>query len=130
MNDTQPTESDLQSEYYQFLNQYAHAYWQVHPYLSLTICSFGILTNMVNIHILGKKKMQSPINCILTGIAVFDIITMVDYVPYVVHFYLRTGLGNYLYIYIGTGLLCINVLLPWLCFAYMFLGLPFSQYPV
>ena len=82
------------SAMYQFLETYALGYWHVHPYLSLIICTFGITTNIVNIVILTRKKMLNSINCVLTGIAVSDIITMVDYIPYVVHFYLMTDIGD------------------------------------
>ncbi|KAL4220992.1 hypothetical protein ACF0H5_019256 [Mactra antiquata] len=76
------------------LNSYALAFWSVHPYITLVICAFGIPTNIVNIVILNQKKMRSSINCILTAIAVSDIITMADYVPYTVFFYIITGLSS------------------------------------
>lgn len=89
-----PDGPEVKSRLYQNLESYAHAYWCIHPYISLIICSFGIITNMVNIAILCRKKMVNSINCILTGIAISDIVTMMDYVPYAVHFYLLTGLGK------------------------------------
>ena len=38
--------------------------------------------------------MLNSINIVLTGIAISDIITMVDYIPYVVHFYVMTDIGD------------------------------------
>ena len=83
------------SQAYKNIEAYALAYWNVHPYLSLVICTFGISTNVVNIVILTRQKMLNSINCVLTGIALSDIITMLDYIPYAVHFYLVTELGKY-----------------------------------
>ena len=83
------------SQAYKNLEAYALAYWNIHPYLSLVICTFGISTNVVNIVILTRQKMLNSINCVLTGIALSDIITMLDYIPYAVHFYLVTELGKH-----------------------------------
>lgn len=91
---TVPDYGPVKSQSYQNLNNYAHAYWEIHPYLSLIICVFGISTNLVNVFILCQDKMRNSINCILTGIAVSDIMTMLDYIPFAVQFYLLTGLGK------------------------------------
>lgn len=86
------------SAMYRNLESYALAYWHIHPYISLVMCTFGISTNIVNIAILCQKKMRNTINCVLTGIAISDIITMLDYAPYAMHFYLLTDLSKYLYL--------------------------------
>lgn len=70
------------------LQEFAHRYWSIHGYLSLVVCTFGILTNIVNIIILTEKSMRTSINCILTGIAISDILTMTSYVPFAIHFYI------------------------------------------
>ena len=93
-DETIPGTEATKSIMYQNLETYALGYWHVHPFLSLLICTFGISTNLVNIVILTRKKMLNSINCVLTGIAISDIITMVDYIPYVVHFYLMTDIGD------------------------------------
>lgn len=77
---------------YAGLEAYAHWYWHIHGYVSLVICTFGIPTNIVNVIILTRKSMRTPINCILTGIAVSDILTMLSYMPFAVHFYIMFGL--------------------------------------
>ncbi|KAK3594158.1 hypothetical protein CHS0354_026570, partial [Potamilus streckersoni] len=103
MNDTnQTSEADtnergvagVNSQAYVNLEAYAYWYWEVHPYLSLIVCTFGIATNIANIIILTRKKMLSSINTILTGIAISDIITMVEYIPYALHFYILTDIGD------------------------------------
>lgn len=92
----------VKSQMYQNLENYGHAYWNIHPYLSLIICVFGVSTNLVNVFILCQDKMRNSINCILTGIAVSDIMTMLDYIPFAVQFYLLTGISKYLYVLWGV----------------------------
>ncbi|KAH3783675.1 hypothetical protein DPMN_161618 [Dreissena polymorpha] len=69
------------------LDRYSEAYSMVHGYVSLVICAIGIPLNLLNIVVLTRKNMQTPINCMLTWLAVFDMATMVSYVPFAVHFY-------------------------------------------
>lgn len=69
------------------LDAFSIWYSQWHGYISLLICSFGIPLNIFNITVLTQKKMQTPINCILTWLAVSDIATMASYVPFAIHFY-------------------------------------------
>ncbi|XP_045163841.1 G-protein coupled receptor dmsr-1-like [Mercenaria mercenaria] len=102
MNNSSSGSDGLRSTMYQNLEAYALAYWYMHPYISLIICTFGISTNIVNIAILCQKKMINSINCILTGIAISDILTMLDYVPYAMHFYLLTDLHDTLRRYTYT----------------------------
>lgn len=59
----------------------------IHGYASLIVCLFGIPTNIFNITVLARKDMRSPTNALLTWLAVSDILTMVPYVPFVIHFY-------------------------------------------
>ena len=67
-------------------------YQPVHGYLSLIVCVFGTLTNLLNIIVLTHKDLRgNPINLILTGIAVADILVMAEYIPFSFHLYLLTG---------------------------------------
>ena len=67
-------------------------YQPVHRYLSLVVCTFGIITNVFNIIVLTHKDQRdNPINLILTGIAVSDLLVMAEYVPFSVHLYLLQG---------------------------------------
>ncbi|KAH9492507.1 hypothetical protein Btru_026022 [Bulinus truncatus] len=65
-------------------------YGSVHGIVSLVVCTFGIPMNVLNISVLTRQHMRTPVNCILTWLAVFDLLTMVSYVPFVVHFYCLT----------------------------------------
>lgn len=62
-------------------------YGQWHGYISLVVCFFGLPLNVINISVLTRKHLQTPINCILTWLAVSDMLTMVSYVPFAIHFY-------------------------------------------
>ncbi|ESO11149.1 hypothetical protein HELRODRAFT_194885 [Helobdella robusta] len=46
------------------------------------VCSFGITANILNIIVLTRKNMKSATNSILTGLAVFDELTMLAYFPF------------------------------------------------
>ncbi|XP_071146993.1 G-protein coupled receptor dmsr-1-like [Mytilus edulis] len=73
------------------LTTFSLAYGKSHGYVSLLVCFFGIPTNIINITVLTRKHMQTSINLILTWMAVSDMLTMVTYVPFVVHFYIQYG---------------------------------------
>lgn len=72
------------------LQRFGVAYQSVHGYLSLTVCSFGILSNALNIIVLTRRSMSNATNCLLTALAVTDLLTMVVYVPYAGYFYCLT----------------------------------------
>ena len=71
------------------LHNFSAMYGNWHGYITLTICAIGIPLNLVNVTVLTRKNMQTPINCILTWLAVSDIATMVSYIPFSVHFYIE-----------------------------------------
>ncbi|XP_052081728.1 G-protein coupled receptor dmsr-1-like [Mytilus californianus] len=73
------------------LTTFSLAYGKIHGYVSLLVCFFGIPTNIINITVLTRKHMQTSINLILTWMAVSDMLTMVTYVPFAVHFYIQYG---------------------------------------
>ncbi|ESO85162.1 hypothetical protein LOTGIDRAFT_94839, partial [Lottia gigantea] len=58
-----------------------------HGYASIIVCIFGISTNIFNISVLTRKDMRTPTNILLTWLAVADILTMVPYIPFAIHFY-------------------------------------------
>ncbi|VVC31954.1 7TM GPCR, serpentine receptor class w (Srw),G protein-coupled receptor, rhodopsin-like,GPCR, rhodopsin- [Cinara cedri] len=64
-------------------------YFHYHGYASLLVCAFGSVANVLNIAVLTRKEMVSPTNAILTGLAVADLMVMVEYVPFAYHMYLR-----------------------------------------
>lgn len=57
----------------------------VHGYLSLTVCVLGSIANIFNICVLRTKQMRSPTNFILTGLAVADLLVMIQYIPFTIH---------------------------------------------
>lgn len=69
------------------LFQFASWFTGIHGYASLIVCTFGVFTNIFNITILSRDDMRSPTNLMLTWLAVSDILTMVPYIPFAVHFY-------------------------------------------
>ena len=67
-------------------------YEPLHGYLAVIICVLGTIFNMMNILVLTHKDMRTnPINLLLTGIAVADMMVMVEYIPFAVHMYLFQG---------------------------------------
>ncbi|KAM3963000.1 myosuppressin receptor [Aphomia sociella] len=66
-------------------------YVQVHGYIALLICLLGSAANSVNIAVLSRKEMASSTNSILTGLAVADLLVMLDYVPFALHIYTKIG---------------------------------------
>ncbi|KAK2168176.1 hypothetical protein NP493_1238g00000 [Ridgeia piscesae] len=67
------------------------AYRGYHGYLAVTVCVIGILANVCNIVVLTRHNMVSATNCILTGLAISDSLTMVAYLPFALHFYCLYG---------------------------------------
>lgn len=61
------------------------SYKGVHVYLSLVVCSFGCIANSLNVVVLTRHEMRSPTNAILTGLAISDLLVMIDYIPYVLY---------------------------------------------
>lgn len=66
----------------------AEEYSTIHGYISLIVCHFGSVANVINIAVLSRKEMRSPTNAILTGLAIADLLVMLDYIPYACHMYL------------------------------------------
>lgn len=54
----------------------------LHGYLSMAVCVFGIVANVLNIIVLTRRNMVSPTNGILTGLAVADMLVIATYLPY------------------------------------------------
>ncbi|GAB0094563.1 uncharacterized protein DMENIID0001_098800 [Sergentomyia squamirostris] len=64
-------------------------YRSVHGYISLVICIFGTIANILNIIVLTRKEMaKAPINIILKWLAVTDMIVMIEYIPFSTYMYL------------------------------------------
>lgn len=52
------------------------------------MCIFGSIANGLNIAVLTRRDMRSPTNAILTGLAIADLLVMLDYIPYNINEYL------------------------------------------
>ncbi|XP_006623866.1 G-protein coupled receptor dmsr-1-like [Apis laboriosa] len=83
------TDFNTSSNYYvcdlsSFYSYYSH----LHGWISLFVCIFGSIANILNILVLTRREMRSPTNIILMGLAVADLLVMIDYIPYAFHFYL------------------------------------------
>ncbi|XP_078034404.1 G-protein coupled receptor dmsr-1 [Augochlora pura] len=70
------------------LSSFHSHYSQLHGWISLFVCIFGSIANILNILVLTRREMRSPTNIILTGLAVADLLVMIDYIPYSFHLYL------------------------------------------
>ena len=51
----------------------------------MLVCVFGTLFNLANILVLTHRDMRSPVNMILTGIAVADFLVMLEYIPFTIY---------------------------------------------
>ena len=67
-------------------------YLRYHGYLASVVCIFGIIANTLNIIVLTRPNMISSTNCILTGLAVSDGLTMAAYLPFALRFYVLYGI--------------------------------------
>ena len=77
------------------LKDFQHWYSQIHGYTSTVVCVIGIIFNILNILVLTRKNMISSTNCILAGLAVSDMLTMISYIPFAVHYYCIYGHNPY-----------------------------------
>lgn len=67
------------------------AYSRLHGYIALVICIVGSATNSINIAVLSRREMISSTNSILTGLAVADLLVMLEYIPYALHMNIKIG---------------------------------------
>uniref|UniRef100_A0A182PTL8 G-protein coupled receptors family 1 profile domain-containing protein n=1 Tax=Anopheles epiroticus TaxID=199890 RepID=A0A182PTL8_9DIPT len=64
-------------------------YKLLHGYISLVICFFGTIANILNIIVLTRKDMTKvPINRILKWLSVTDMFVMIEYIPFAFYVYL------------------------------------------
>lgn len=81
------------------LQEFAKSYENIHGPLSFLVCVFGSVANILNICVLTTKEMRWPTNLILTGLAIADLLVMLEYIPFTYHRYLndRKFVTNYTY---------------------------------
>jgi hypothetical protein len=78
----------LDNTTYNNLQTLRKGYAEIHGYVSVVVCLFGIVANIANIVVLNKKNMRTSTNVILMWLAVADLCTMVEYVPFALRFYI------------------------------------------
>ncbi|XP_049876949.1 G-protein coupled receptor dmsr-1-like isoform X2 [Pectinophora gossypiella] len=65
------------------------AYNRIHGYVSLLICTIGVIANTMNVAVLTRRDMAAaPINRLLKWLAVADVFVMLEYVPFAIYKYL------------------------------------------
>ncbi len=80
--------------YCNYLRNFSLAYRQIHGYASFFICVVGVISNILNIIVLTRREMAVlPINRILRGLAICDVILMVEYIPFIFFYYIRLAPG-------------------------------------
>lgn len=58
------------------------SFGSIHYRLSLCVCIFGVVTNVLNFIVLTRKELRTHINYILAALAISDFLVMVIYIPY------------------------------------------------
>jgi len=76
---------------YPELEQFFYWYRPYHGYVAVAVCVLGIVANSANMVVLTRPSMRSPINYILSGLALSDWLTMLAYVPFALIFYILYG---------------------------------------
>ncbi|KAJ6644548.1 G-protein coupled receptor dmsr-1 [Pseudolycoriella hygida] len=73
-------------------------YKSFHGYVSLVVCIFGTIANILNIIVLTRKDMsKTPINMILKWLAVADMFVMIEYIPFSYFHYISPEGHRYAY---------------------------------
>lgn len=86
-DETQPICEECDWNIQNYATDYANKY---HAYLALAICIFGTVANFLNVIVLTRKEMAyTPINRILTGLAVADVMVMIEYMFHVYYYHIE-----------------------------------------
>ncbi|GMT09962.1 hypothetical protein PFISCL1PPCAC_1259 [Pristionchus fissidentatus] len=64
------------------------AYDSIHPYISVFLCVTGTIMNIITVAVLTRPTMRSPVNILLSAVAICDIIVMSSVFVFVSHFQL------------------------------------------
>jgi len=70
-------------------------YKLLHGYIALLICLFGTVANILNLVVLTRKEMATPINRMLTALAFADMLVMIEYVPFAFQMYILPKTYSY-----------------------------------
>ena len=70
------------------LQEFRWKYAHIHGYVAVVVCSFGAITNILNIIVLTRKHMLSSTNYILTALAMSDFLVMLTYLITAAYFFI------------------------------------------
>ncbi|XKL63123.1 hypothetical protein PGB90_005487 [Kerria lacca] len=102
-------ENESISCYCSQLRSFSMAYRQIHGYFSFFVCIIGVLSNILNIIVLTRREMVIlPINRILRGLALTDVLLMIEYIPFIFFYYIRV-FPNLVYSYPGAIFIWLHV---------------------
>lgn len=79
--------------------QISDAYGEVHGYASLIVCVIGIVGNVLNFLIFGRKENISPVNIVLRGLSAADLVVLILYVPYSWYMFICESASKEIYSY-------------------------------
>lgn len=99
-------ESEFLNKSFSGLADFQIKYARVHGYISSCVCLFGFLANIANILVLTRKNMITSTNVILTWLAIADFLTMLDYFPFALHFYILKDQDLVFHATRGYGWMC------------------------
>lgn len=108
------------------LMEFTQWYQGFHGYISIIVCVFGVIFNIMTVVVLTQKTMITPTNIILTALAIADMATMTSYLPYALYFYCiakpdayyRHPKGWIVYLLFNTNLIItVHTIAMWLTVA-------------
>lgn len=72
---------------YDLLGEFNRIYGQIHGYLSIVLCLFGIFANSLNVTVLTRSALRTPVNAILCLIAICNLVVTILYTVYLGKFF-------------------------------------------
>ncbi len=104
----------------EWIQDFSVWYKSIHGYASIVVCVLGSILNVWNLFILSKKEMRTSANIILIGLAVADLLNMIEYIPFVTYMklwpYKSNGMSEKTYswavfvlVHIILSQVCLNV---------------------
>lgn len=62
------------------------SYSSYHSFISVAICIIGVLANSINVIVLTRPNMITPVNVLLVTMALLDMLVMSSYLIFTIHF--------------------------------------------